>query len=224
MTRQFSEDEVVALARHAYRHGTAGIQLVADRTALLVIDMQDEFVRPGWTPYWVPEATRRVPQIARLVAACRARGVPVAYTLFSATHGYLDRPTTGAAMPNRYPELGATDPAWFRDGRIWQELAPEPAEVVIHKPSYGAFYDTPLATILRNLGRDTVIISGTLTNLCCGTTARQAYERGFQVVVGSDVTATNDPAVHEHELMTLRYGFARVLTTEEIIQALDGRS
>jgi nicotinamidase-related amidase len=68
-----------------------------------------------------------------------------------------------------------------------------------------------------------VIISGTLTNLCCGTTARQAYERGFGVVVGSDATATNDPAVHEHELMTLRYGFARVLTTEEIIEALNGR-
>jgi isochorismate hydrolase len=53
-------------------------------------------------------------------------------------------------MPSRYPELGASDPAWFRDGRVWQELAPEPAEVVIHKRSYGAFYDTPLGTILRD--------------------------------------------------------------------------
>ena len=123
-------------------------------------------------------------------------------------------------MPSRYPQLGAGDPAGFRDGRIWHELAPEPGELVIHKPSYGAFYDTPLATILGNLGRDTVIICGTSTNLCCGTTARQAYERGFGVGVGSAVTATNDPAVHEHELMTLRYGFARMLTAEEIIQAL----
>jgi len=71
MTREFSEGEVVGLARRAYRHGTAEIQLLPHRTALLVIDMQDEFVRPGWTPYWIPEATRRVPQIARLVAACR---------------------------------------------------------------------------------------------------------------------------------------------------------
>jgi nicotinamidase-related amidase len=185
-----------------------------------VIDMQDEFVRPGWTPYWIPEATRQVPRLARLLTTCRARGVPVLYTAFAATHRGLDRPGSGAAMPSRYPQLGAGDPAWFRDGGIWHELAPELGEVVIHKPSYGAFYDTPLATILGNLGRDTVIVSGTLTNLCCGTTARQAYERGFQVVVGSDVTATNDPAVHEHELMTLRYGFARVLTAAEIIQAL----
>lgn len=221
MTREFTEDEVVALARRAYRQRTAQFQLLPDRAALLVVDMQDEFVRPGWTPYWIPQATRQVPRLARLLATCRARGVPVLYTAFAATHHGLDRPRSGAAMPSRYPELGPGDPAWFRDGRIWHALAPEPGEVVIHKPSYGAFYDTPLATILGNLGRDTVIICGTLTNLCCGTTARQAYERGFWVVVGSDVTATNDPAVHEHELMTLRYGFARVLTAEEIVQALE---
>jgi nicotinamidase-related amidase len=198
--------QVVALARHAYRHGTAEFQLVADRSALLVIDMQrrvrpaglDAVLGSGGDP---TGATNRAPG-GGMSGMRRPDGVhPV-----SATHGYLDRPASGAGMPNRYSELDATDPAWFLDGRIWQELAPEPAEVVIHKPSYGAFYDTPLERILRNLGRDTVIISGTLTNLWCGTTARQAYERGFQVVVGSGVTATNDPAVHEYELMTLRYG------------------
>ena len=61
--------------------------------------------------------------------------------------------------------LGAGDPAGFRDGRICHELAPEPGEVIIHKPSYGAFYDTPLATILRNLSHDMMIIGGTLINL-----------------------------------------------------------
>jgi Isochorismatase family len=127
MTRQFSEEEVVALARRAYRQGTAEIRLVPERTVLLVIDMQDELVRPGWTPYWVPEATRRVPQLARLVAACRARGVPVVSTLFSATHRYLDRPAAGAAMPSRYPELGApTRPgsATGVSGRRWRPSRP----------------------------------------------------------------------------------------------------
>jgi nicotinamidase-related amidase len=117
---------------------------VPDQAALLVIDMQDEFVRPGWTPCWIPEATRQVPRLARLLAAWRARGVPVLYTAFAASHRGLDRPRSGAAMPSRYPELGAGDPAWFRDGRTWHELAPGPGEVVIHKPSYGAFYDAPL--------------------------------------------------------------------------------
>ena len=212
----FSEEQVRAWARDAYERGEASFEVRRERCALLVIDMQDEFVKPGWTPYWVPEATRRVPGVRALVDCCRRSSVPVLFTVFSATHGFLDRPASGASMPNRHPQAGAPHDEWFRDGRIWPDLAPLPGEVVIHKPSYGAFYDTPLQSILRNLGRDTVLICGTLSNYCCGTTARQAYERGFQVVFGSDVTATDDDAMHEAELRVLRRGFARVATGAQI--------
>jgi len=164
----------------------------------------------------VPEATRLVPRIGHLIGVCRAAGVPIIYTVFSRTNNFYDRPATGALMPHRYPELDFDDSNLFVDGQVWHELAPLPDEIVLHKPSYGAFYDTPLMTILRNLGRDTVIICGALTNYCCGTTARQAYERGLKVVFGSDVTATDDPAMQEAELMVLRKGFARVLTAAEI--------
>jgi isochorismate hydrolase len=60
---EFTEEQVLALARDAYATGVAGFRFDPDRAALLVIDMQDEFVRPGWTPYWVPEATRRVDKV-----------------------------------------------------------------------------------------------------------------------------------------------------------------
>lgn len=179
--REFSEQEVVALAREAYGSGRAGFPVVAARCALLVIDMQEEFVKPHWTPFWVPGATRIVPRIAELIAACRARSIPVIFTAFGGTHGFLDRPKSGQWMPNRYAQL-PSDPSWFHEGRIVTELGPQPGDIVILKPSYGAFYDTPLETILKNLGRDTVLISGTLTNFCCGMTARQSYERGFSVV------------------------------------------
>jgi nicotinamidase-related amidase len=215
----FSEDEVRELARKAYE-GEAFFPIERERAALLVIDMQDEFVRPHWTPFWVPDATRLVPGIRRLIDACRRLEAPVLYTAFARTHKYADRPRSGAFMPNRYPEVTA-DPAWFRDGTIWHELGPAEDEIVVHKPSYGAFYDTPLQTILRNLGRDTAIVCGTLTNFCCGTTARQAYERGFNVVVVSDLTATDDRELHEAELKTLRKGFARVLLLEELLAELD---
>ena len=218
--RTYSESEVLELARAAYRQGDAAFALAPAKCALLVIDMQDEFVKPGWTPYWVPAATRQVPAVSALVGDCRDLGVPVIFTVFSNTHGYLDRPAAGDTMPNRYPELGVDQSAWFVEGRVWRDLAPRPGEVVIHKPSYGAFYDTPLETILKRLARDTVIICGTLTNYCCGTTARQAYERGFKVVFGSDVTATDDPDMQEAELMVLRKGFARVLPAEEIVRQL----
>ena len=65
---------------------------------------------------------------------------------------------------------------------------------------------------------------GTLTNYCCGTTARQAYERGYKVVVGSDVTATDDESRQEPELAVLRKGFALVLTAEEITNRLTNRA
>lgn len=217
---QFTEEQLLELARNAYSVGTASFDIVTEKCALLVIDMQDEFVKPGWTPYWIPEATRQVPRIQLLIRHCREKEVPVIYTVFSKTHKYLDRPAAGSSMPNRYPDLNIDQSVYFLDGKVWHELEPEENEIVIHKPSYGAFYDTPLETILRNMGKDTVIICGTMTNYCCGTSARQAYERGFKVVFGSDITATDDPEMQEPELKVLRKGFARILSNREIIEVL----
>jgi len=61
-------------------------------------------------------------------------------------------------MPNRYSELKIDQSSFFVEGHVWHELAPEKGELIVHKPSYGAFYDTQLETILKNLGKDTVII------------------------------------------------------------------
>jgi nicotinamidase-related amidase len=77
-----------------------------------------------------------------------------------------------------------------------------------------------LETILRNLGKDTIIICGTLTNYCCGTTARQGYERGFKVIFGSDITSTDKLEMQEPELQVLRKGFAKVMEAEKIIESL----
>jgi len=208
----FSESQVLSLAREAYSHGRASFDIAPERCALLVIDMQDEFVRPHWTPDWVPEATRQIPRIRELVDRCREARIPVIFTVYAKTDNYLDRPRTGSSMPGRYPEVDVDRSTFYVDGSVWHELAPRDDEIVIRKPSYGAFYDTPLETILRNLSKDTVIVCGTLTNYCCGMTARQAYERGFKVVFGSDVTSTDDPDMQEPELRVLRKGFARVMT------------
>jgi nicotinamidase-related amidase len=220
MMEKYTEQQVLDLARRAYTKGAARFDIVPRKCALLVIDMQDECVKPHWTPYWVPEATRQVPRIKKLIEHCRTKEIPVIFTVYSKTHHYLDRPRSGSSMPNRYPELDIDQSSFFVEGHVWHELAPREDEIVIHKPSYGAFYDTPLETILKNLGKDTVIICGTLTNYCCGTTARQAYERGFKVVFGSDVNSTDDPDMQEPELKMLRGGFARVLSSDEIIEIL----
>ena len=216
----FSEKEVLDLARKAYSEGNANFKIVPETCALLVIDMQDEFVKPHWSPDWVPDATKQVPRIKRLIEHCRSKNIPVIYTVYSKTHNYLDRPKTGKFMPGRYSELDIDFSDFYTRGKVWHELKPKENEIVIHKSSYGAFPDTPLETILKNLGKDTVIICGTLTNFCCGTTARQAYERSFKVVFGSDLTATDAPEMQEPELKVLRKGFAKVLTLEEIIESL----
>jgi len=216
----FTEQDVLSLARKAYNEGDAQFDIVPGKCALLVIDMQNEFVKPHWSPDWVPEATKQVPRIRRLIEHCRSKSVPVIYTVYSQTHKYLDRPKTGKFMPGRYSELDIDFSVFFVDGQVWHELAPREDEIVIRKSSYGAFYDTPLETILKNLGKDTVIICGTLTNCCCGTTARQAYERSFKVIFGSDVTSTDDPEMQEPELKVLRKGYAKVMAAEEIIKVL----
>jgi nicotinamidase-related amidase len=217
---KYTEEQLLELARRAYEEGAAGFDIVPEKCALLVIDMQDEFVKPGWTPDWVPEATRQVPRIKKLIEHCRSKNVPVIFTVYSKTHNYLDRPGTGEFMPGRYPDVKADRSSSFVEGRVWHELAPAEDEVVIHKPSYGAFYDTPLETVLKNLGKDTVIICGTVTNICCGATARQAYERSFKVIFGSDVTSSDYPDLQEYELKVLRKNFARVLSADEIIESL----
>ncbi|NIM97704.1 MAG: isochorismatase family protein [candidate division Zixibacteria bacterium] len=216
----FSEQDVLKLAKKAYTEGDAGFEIKPNKCALLVIDMQDEFVKPHWSPGWVPEATKRVPRIKTLIEHCRSKNIPVIYTVYSNTHNYLDRPKTLKFMPLLYSELDIDFSIFFVNGQVWHELAPREDEIVIKKSSYGAFYDTPLETILKNREKDTVIICGTITNCCCGTTARQAYERSFKVIFGSDVTAPDDPETQEPELKVLRKGFARVLTAEEIIKAL----
>lgn len=216
----FTERQILDWAKESYEHGRASFEVVPEKCALLVIDMQDEFVRPNWTPDWVPDATRQVPRIKRLIDHCRAKGVPVIFTVYAKTYQYLDRPASGSSMPGRYPDVDVDRSLFYVEGHVWDELAPLDDEVVIRKPSYGAFYDTPLETILRNLNRDTVIICGTITNCCCGLTARQAYERSFKVVFGSDITATDDPDLQEPELKMIRKNFGLVLTADEIIRML----
>jgi nicotinamidase-related amidase len=217
---RYTEELIIKTALDAYKNGVAKIKLEKERCVLLVIDMQDEFVKPGWASTWIPEATRQVPKIKKMITTCREKSIPVIFTVFSDTHNYFDRPKTGKAMPIQYPNLGS-NPEWFKYGNIWEELKPQKDEIVIHKPSYGAFYDTPLETILKSMDKDTIIISGTLTNCCCGTTARQGYERGFKVIFGSDITSTYTKEMQEAELGILRLAFAKVQSSEEIIKELE---
>ena len=107
------------------------------------------------------------------------------------------------------------------DVKTYSEIAPLAGEKVIPKHRYSAFFDTDLHTYLRGCGVDTVIITGCMTNYCCGATARDAFFRDYKVVFGSDVTATDSAELHDAELKTLRRGYARVVPAELILEALE---
>ena len=104
-----------------------------------------------------------------------------------------------------------------KDTPTYHEIAPLAGEKVIQKHRYSAFFDTDLDTYLRGCGVDSVIITGCMTNYCCGATARDAFFRDYKVIFGSDLTATDNRELHEAELKTLRRGYARVIPMADIL-------
>ena len=130
---KFNEEDVLNLARNCYDYGNANFPVIKNNCALIVIDMQAEFVKPNWTPYWVPAATRCVPTIKKLIQHCRKQNIPVIYTVFSRTNKYYDRPHSGKFMPNRYSDLSIDQSGLFAEGKVWHELEPLEDEFVIHK-------------------------------------------------------------------------------------------
>ena len=73
----FTEQDVLNLARKAYNEGNADFEIILEKCTLLVIYMQNEFVKPHWSPDWVPEATRQVPRIKKVIEHCRKKKIPV---------------------------------------------------------------------------------------------------------------------------------------------------
>ncbi|MCD6595731.1 isochorismatase family protein, partial [bacterium] len=107
------------------------------------------------------------------------------------------------------------------DGTAESEIIPQLTEMnlpVLNKSTYDAFYNTELETLLRNRNIKWVIITGVMTDLCCETTARSAFLRGFMPIVVADATATKTEELHISALMTLAHGFAEITTTKKILE------
>jgi Isochorismatase family len=109
---------VLAAARAGYAQGQAEFDVPADRTALLVIDMQDEFVRPEWSPYWVPGATRLAPRLARFIAACRSLRIPVILSTACTGSRYSCHPITSTRCWIWCRARGAVDVRSIRPLRV----------------------------------------------------------------------------------------------------------
>lgn len=189
-----------------------------DRAALLVIDMQKDFVDEG-AIMEVAMARHRIPTMRRVIDRCREAGVPVIYT----RHVLSDRFEVSPLETAYQPKLKVTG---MREGsagiKIVPELAPQPNDTVISKHRYDAFHNTQLETLLRNIrgsGQvDTVIIIGTVTNICCESTARSAFMRDYKVAFVSDANGGLDDASHNATLEIISRVFGRVMTADELIE------
>ncbi|CAN0888275.1 Nicotinamidase 2 [Linum grandiflorum] len=109
------------------------------------------------------------------------------------------------------------------DGTPESQLMPQIADLaaagageIIEKNTYSAFAGTGLQEKLEEMGVEEVIVAGVMTNLCCETTAREAFVRGFRVFFSADATATSDLELHESTLKNLAYGFAYLVDCDRL--------
>jgi nicotinamidase-related amidase len=151
------------------------------RTALVVVDMQNDFVREGGG-LLVPDAKATIPAIRMLLELARANGVRVVYS--------QDTHRDGDPEWRIWPEH-AREGSWGWE--IVDELAPAPDDVVLRKPRYDAFYGTPLNHLLRLWGVDTLVMCGTVANICVHYTAASAALRWYEVVIPRDAISALDP-------------------------------
>lgn len=208
------------------RRGQLHVHATLDpaRTALVVIDMQRAFVDPA-LPSAVPVAREIVPNINRLADVFRKRGSIVAwvYTTFTATAwnswsaffgGIYSREFSAAVIENLSPGSYGHE--------LYDELNIGSSDWRVNKERFSAFLPGAcnLGEQLEDANIDTVVIAGTVTNVCCESSARDAMMRNFNVVMAADANAALSDADHNASMTALAQTFADVQDVDTIIDIL----
>jgi nicotinamidase-related amidase len=192
----------------------------------VIVDMQNDFVRTG-APLEVPDARGTIDVQRRLLAAFRARRLPVLYTRF------LSREADNLLWrwsPECHPATRACWPAHLRSyddapapllcADVIDELAPEPGEPVVDKHGYGGFHGTDLDARLRALGVRALAITGTVTQICVEDTAREAFHHGYATTIVADAVSSFAPDLHAATLRTFAMKLGWVAQADDVIAAL----
>jgi nicotinamidase-related amidase len=157
-----------------------------------------------------------LPSVKKLIRAFRAGRRPVLFTRHVHHPDDLDSGIMGWWWEGKCLEGSP-------ESEIHRSIAPRTNEKVVFKHRYSAFYNTDLETVLRCLKIEDLVIAGVMTNMCCESTARDAYYRDYRVFFPADGTGTINEDMHLASLLNLAYGFALVTTSEAIVAAM-GRS
>jgi nicotinamidase-related amidase len=190
------------------------LKLDAQRTAIVVIDLQKGILRIPGAPHSTPTV---VANCVRLLQQARQAGAhPVLVHVGGSADG-ADRLRPLADEPMRVS--GALPPDW---SELIPELGRQPGDLVILKRQWGAFYGTDLDLQLRRRGRDTIVLCGIATEFGVESTARDAYERGYQLVFASDAMTGASAESHANAVERIFPRMGRVRTTDQIVAALHG--
>lgn len=176
-------------------------------SALLVLDMQAFFLHPSSHAY-VPSAQAIIPKIISLIQAYVQQKLPLIFTQ------HLNSENDTSQMATWWSELITPQhPLALLD----PQLPIANGELII-KSQYDAFYNTSLETILQKQAVTQVVICGVMTHLCCETTARSAFIRGYEVFSPIDGTATYNRHFHLASLTNLAHGFASIITMDDLLK------
>jgi nicotinamidase-related amidase len=197
--------------------------------AFLIVDMQNDFVRVG-APLEVPDARRTIAPIREVTRAFRQAGRPVVYTRFVAGP---QETLLWKWSPQIYPPVNCCHPGFRRFYQelgaerectaIIDELAVEPGDAVVDKYGYGAFFRTNLVDLLAAQRTDTVVIAGTVTQICVEETGRQSFHHGYQTVLLSDAVSSFDPQLHAATLKNFAMKFGLVMDSAAFLRKVEGQ-
>jgi len=182
------------------------------KSALLVIDMQQFFLQPT-SPTFTCGGLAILPTVRQLIHAFRAANRPVIYTCHVHHPDRIDAGIMGWWWQGMCTEGS-------EESKVHSDITPLPNEKVVFKHRYSAFYNTDLEIVLRSLKIEDLVVAGLMTNLCCESTARDAFYRDYRVFFLADGTGSVNEEMHLASLLNLAFGFAYVTVTNEILQWL----
>jgi len=207
---------------------TRDLPLVPVQAALLIIDVQnycchrdggefdglsaDEFSQEHGA-FFEQFERRALPNLCRLLVACRAGGVEVVYTVIEAlTQDGRDRGLD-------YKITGFLVPKGSWDGQVLDAVAPVGDEIVLPKSASSVFNATHIEYVLRNMGITQIAMAGVYTDQCVETAVRDACDKGFLVTLVADACATTSQTAHDNSLSAMS-GYCRTVTTDQIVAEL----
>jgi len=193
------------------------------KTALVAIDMQNAFLEPNG-PIPVRSALEIVQPINRAARGCRELGVPVIWirSHHPANGGDWRHFFDHFVRPDRREAAAAHLSADAHGSQFYSEMDVQDSDYIVIKNRYSCFVpgSSSLERLLRSLGRDTIVLCGTKTNICVESTARDGMMIDFRVVVLQDATSTLSDEEHQASLNVLIQEFADILTVDEVLGEL----